>query len=61
MQEITQQQLSLLMRNKTHFHRAFEADGYWMPDIKCSFCTKAWLEEGFYEDCWCPKKAEISF
>ena len=61
MQEITQQQLSLMMRNKSHFYRAFEADGYYMPDNKSSFCTKSWLEEVFFEDCWCPKKKEISF
>ena len=56
MQEITQQELSLLMRNKNHFHRAFVAHGYWMPDNKSSFCTKAWLQEVFFLECWCPKK-----
>ena len=50
-----------MMRNKSHFYRAFEADGYYMPDNKSSFCTKSWLEEVFFEDCWCPKKKEISF
>ena len=59
--EITQQQLSLLMRNKDHFHRAFVAHGYWMPDSKSSFCTKGWLQEVFFLECWCPKKEEISF
>ena len=49
------------MRTKAHFHRAFEADGYWMPDRKSSFCTKAWREEVFFEQCWCPRKAESSF
>ena len=53
--------MSLLLRNKAHFHRAFVADGYYMPDCKTQFCTKAWMEEVFDLSCWSPKKADIAF
>ena len=32
-----------------------------MPDKSSTFCTKAWMQEIFFLECWCPMKAEISF
>ena len=61
MDSLNRNEVSKLIKNTGHLHKALLANGYFLPPLKSAFVTQKFLLEVFDERCYCPHLKDVTF